>query len=273
MSQRFSRNPRRLFGLTALSVAVLPALALAAPMVYTDTTGDQVGSTNKARDIWSASIDNDASNFIITINLDPGANLATSNFNFGVGITSGPGANGDTSANATTHGNPYHRTISIDSSLGGMTDWIGLFPDTANGAAGTATNPFTAYKFNEYTWSSTTSAWTAGPASTTSFPLAAQTGGTTASVISVVVPLADFPNLTLTPGSVINFDIYSTGTSAGQTAYDSLQFAGPTNSTNSATTQFNNTVLLSYTIQAVPEPGAFCAVLPALLLLGRARRR
>ncbi len=52
----------------------------AAPMLFTDTHGDQVGSTNKARDIWSVTVDNDASNLIITINLDPGATLGTVSF-------------------------------------------------------------------------------------------------------------------------------------------------------------------------------------------------
>ena len=224
---------------------------------YTDTAGDQVGSTNPARDIRSATITNDATNFYITINLNPAATLGTVSFDYGIGITTGsPTAGGDTSANATTHGNPYARTISIDSSLGGMMDWIGLFPA---GGAGTVASPWTSYGFNDYVFgtpgsSEPANVWTKIETVSGGQPMATQNSQTGLSSITVTVPLADFiSNLNLVPGATIDFDIYSTGTSAGQTAYDSLADSAPTNATNSATTQYNGTVLDSYTLQ-VPEP-------------------
>lgn len=256
-------------GLILAAVTMLAAPALAAPITYTDTHGDQVGSTNKARDIWSATIDNDASNFIITINLDPGATLGTVNFNYGVGITTGPGANGDLSTNPATHGNPYNRALSIDSSLGGMTDWIGMFPA---GGSGTVTSPFTSYGFNDYTWSSATGLWTKINTVASGQPMATQAGQTGLSSITVTVPFANFANLDLSVGQTVKFDIYSTGTAAGQTAYDSLAFSDPTNGSNSATLQYNGLTLLSYTIQTpVPEPTALAGLTPLLLTLRRRR--
>ena len=250
---------------------------------YTDVQGDQVASTNKLRDIWSASVSNDATNLIFTINFSPAADLsAGGNFNYGIGITTGsPTAGGDTSAQwkRATHGNPYDRTISIDSSLGGMTDWIGIFGALGTGGtgnAGSSTNPFVSYGFNDYVWNSTTGSWgTQVEKVASGEPIASQTGGTTNSTMTVTVPMADFSNLTLTPGSTFDFDIYSTGTTSGQTAYDSLADQSPTNSTNSGTTQYNGTVLDSYTIQGRSQTssvGIGWRLQRALAMLRRSRR-
>jgi hypothetical protein len=249
------------------------ALGLAAPVQaaifqalspYTDAQGDQVGSTNKDRDIWSATISNDATNLIITINLNPAADLsAGGNFNYGIGITTGsPTAGGDTSASADL-GNPYGRAISIDSSLGGMTDWIGLFGAGGSGANGSASKPFTSYGFNDYVYGTPTSTspagvWTKIENVASGEPISPQSPNTTNSSMTITVPLADFAaNLSLVPGTTFDFDIYSTGSGSGNSgnAYDSLADQSATNGTNSGTTQYNGTVLDSYTITAVvPEP-------------------
>src|ERR1051325_5708582 len=119
--------------------------------VYTDVLGDGQGSANLLRDLSSVTISNDSLNLYITLAINPAGNLANGgNFNYGIGITTGnPLAGGDTSANSTTHGNPYNRAISIDSSFGGMTDWIGIF---GAGGSGTAGSPFTSYGHNDYAW-------------------------------------------------------------------------------------------------------------------------
>jgi hypothetical protein len=259
-------------GLCALALATLglASAATASPITYTDTHGDQVGSTNKARDIWSVVVDNDASNLIITINLDPAANFASANnlFNYGVGITTGAGAGGDTQANGTTHGNAYGRMISIDSSLGGMIDWIGCF---GAGGSGTAASPYTSYGFNDYVWNG--SAWVKKDTVASGQLISIQSGGTGASSVTLTVPMVDFTNLNLTPGTTIMFDVYSTGTSSG-TAYDSVADASPTNGTNSGSVQYNGTVLDSYTIQAVPEPVSMgMLAMGALAGLCRRKRR
>jgi hypothetical protein len=247
--------------------AILSAAALyASPVTFTDTAGDQVGSTNPARDIQSVVVSNDSSNLIFTINLNPASTLGTVSFDYGIGITTGSGANGDLGTDATYHGNPYKRTISIASSQGGMTDWVGLFPA---GGSGNTTSPWTSYGFNDYVWNNSTSSWGSAVDTVSSRqPMTTQNSQTGLSSITVTVPMADLSNLNLTAGSSFLFDVYSTGTSAGQTAYDSLADPSPTNGTNSATTQYDGTLLDTYTIQ-VPEPGCLGFALIALA----ARRR
>lgn len=232
-----------------LLAAVTPAAYAA--QTYTDTQGDQVGSSNKARDIWSVVMDNDANNLIVTVNLDPGANLGTSTFDFGVGMNAGPASNGDNQSNATTHGNAYSRLISIDPSLGGMTAWIGGFPALAPGVPtanqGTASNPWTSYGFNNYVWTGT--AWTKKTQVLTGMTLTSQGTGTTPSSFTLVSPLADFTSVLNTAlGSTIYFDVFDTGTSNTQGAYDSLADASPT---PGAAVQYNATTLLSYRIHGL----------------------
>jgi len=70
-------------------------------------------------------------------------------------------------ANATTHGNPYGRAISIDSSLGGMTDWIGIF---GAGGSGSGTSPYTSFGFNDYVFGTPTSTSPAGKWTEGRFP-------------------------------------------------------------------------------------------------------
>jgi hypothetical protein len=228
---------------------------------YTDELGDQQGSANLLRDLYQATISNDANNLYITLDINPGGNLATGGaFNYVIGITTGnPSAGGDTSADSTTHGNAYHRAISFDSSFGGMTDFIGIF---GAGGSGSTSSPYTSYGFNDYVFGTPTSTspagvWTSIETVSSGEPLSDQSGTTIPNAITITVPMSDFAdNLSLTPGTTFDFDIYSTGTSAGQTAYDSLAVQGPLQSgTFSSTAQYNATVLDSYTITAVPEPG------------------
>jgi hypothetical protein len=228
---------------------------------YTDTLGDGQGSANLLRDISSATIANDAHNLYITLNINPSGNLATGgNFNYVIGITTGnPAAGGDTSADSTTHGNAYHRAISFDSSFGGMTDFIGIF---GAGGSGVATNPFTSYGFNDFVFGTPGSStpagiWTNIETVASGEPLSSQPSTSIPNAVTITVPMSDFAaNLSFTPGTTFDFDIMSTGTSAGQTAYDSLAVQGPIQSgTFSSTAQYNATVLDSYTITAVPEPG------------------
>lgn len=254
----------RLSILVALGFAICPANAT----TYTDVLGDGQGSANLLRDLSSASITNDASNLYITINLNPGANIATGgSFNYVIGITSGSG--GDTSANATTHGNPYGRSISFDSSLGGMTDFIGVF---GAGGSGTAGSPFTSYGFNDYAWNTNgvSQTWSKINQVSSGMPIS----GTPPSSISLTIPMSDFAsNLSLTPGTTFYFDIFSTGTSGNQTAYDSLVVQGPIQGTFSATAQYNATALYSYTIAAVPEPSSLALVsLAGIAMLLRHKR-
>lgn len=247
---------------------------------YTDVLGDGQGSANLLRDLSSVTIANDANNLYITLNINPAGNLATGGaFNYGIGITTGdPTAGGDTSANATTHGNPYHRAISIDSSFGGMTDWIGVF---GAGGSGSVASPYTSYGFNDYVFGTpgssgiTLGAWTNIHTVASGQPMSSQPSTSIPNSITLTVPMSDFAaNLSLTPGTTFDFDVYSTGTSGNQTAYDSLVVQGPIQATYSSTAQYNGTVLDQY-IVTVPEP-ATCALagLGGLsLMLFRLRRK
>lgn len=259
---------------------IAPALAIALGLssqtafadTYTDVLGDGQGSANLLRDLSSAEISNDANNLYIKLNMNPGANLATGgSFNYGIGITTGPGAGGDTSANATTHGNPYTRSISFDSALGGMTDFIGIF---GAGGSGSVASPFTSYGFNTYAWNTNgvSLTWSKTFQVNSGMPLSSQPSTSIPNSIDLTIPMSAFEaNLSLTPGTTIYFDIFSTGTSGNQTAYDSLLVQGPIQGTFNSTAQFNATTLYSYTIVPEPATGAFLAI-AGLILAGFNRR-
>src|ERR1700733_12502550 len=88
-----SRKSRSKLWLSTGGIVVVAGLALranASPVIYTDTHGDQsAGSTTPARDIWSASVDDDGTNLYFTYNLNPAATLDVQNFVYGIGLTTG----------------------------------------------------------------------------------------------------------------------------------------------------------------------------------------
>src|SRR5579863_1472180 len=155
------------------------------------------GSANKGREIYSATIANDANNLYITLALNPTGNIQTQGaFDYLMAITSGdPSAGGDTDANTNTLGNAYHRAISIDSGFGGMTDMIGLF---GAGGAGSVASPYTSYGFND--WNFSGGSWTQINSYATGGAIVNGVSNNPTS-ISFTVPLSDFPNLNLTGGS------------------------------------------------------------------------
>lgn len=250
---------------------------------YTDALGDAQGSANLLRDISSVIVSNDAVNLYIKLNVNPGASLATGGaFDYIIGITSGnPSAGGDTSANATTHGNAYGRSISFDSSFGGMQDFIGIF---GAGGAGSVASPYTSYGFNDYAWNTNGVSLTWSKINTVASgqPLGVQPSTTVTNTVTLTVPLSDFASgFALTPGTTFDFDLDSTGTSGNQTAYDSLADQTPIQpgvpggsgaAPYSGTYQYNATVLDQYTI-AVPEPSTVVLVVTGLLGALTMRRR
>jgi len=151
-----------------------------------------------------------------------------------------------------------------------MTDWIGIF---GAGGSGTTASPFTSYGFNDYAWNTNGTSMTWSKINQVNSGMAMNASS---NAVTVSVPLSDFAsNFPLTPGTTFDFDIYSTGTSAGQTAYDSLVVQGNIQATFSATAQYNGSVLDSYTITAVPEPTTValsCLGGFSLLLLWRQRK-
>ncbi len=251
---------------------------------------DGQGSANLLREINYVTVANDANNLYISLAITPGGNLATGGaFNYIIGITTGsPTAGGDTSANATTHGNAYSRSISFDSGFGGMTDFIGIF---GAGGSGTGASPYTSYGFNDYVFGTPGSAepagvWTKINTVASGEPISDQPSTSNPNLITLTVPMADFAsNLSFAPNTSIDFDVESTGTSGTQTAYGDLALSGPVQSgvsyyhngtlvsaggTYSATYQFNETILDQYT---VPEPTTLAlAGAGGLLVLLRRRK-
>lgn len=262
---------------TATILAAVLGLAArsASADTYADLLGDHQGSANLLRDLSSATFSNDASNLYIKLNMNPGANIASGgNFNYVIGITTGPGAGGDTSANATTHGNPYTRSISFDSSLGGMTDFIGIFGAGGSGSVG---SPFTSYGFNTYEWNTNgvSLTWSKTFQVNSGMPISSQPSTVIPNSIDLTVPMSAFAaSQPLTAGMTIFFDVCSTGNSGNQTAYDSLVVQGPIQGTYSSTAQYNATTLYSYTIMAVPEPatGALLGIAGLMLAMKWKRR-
>jgi hypothetical protein len=271
-------------GLAVMSFAVCSA-TYADSISVTGTSGTTYpgnntgqGSANKGREIYSATIANDANNLYIALALNPLGNAMTQGgFDYLMTITSGnPSAGGDTSADATTKGNAYDRNISIDSGFGGMTDMIGIY--TPNGSS--------PYSFGFNDWVYTGSSWTQMNNYATGVTIVNGSGGNP-TVLTFTAPMSDFTNLNLTAGSTFDFDFDSTGTGTGQTAYGDLVLPGPvqggiyytngilagTNAgTYSATYQFNETVLDQYTV--VPEPSSLALVgLSGLSLMLIRRRR
>lgn len=247
------------------------------------------GSANALRAISFATIANDANNLYITLGVNPTGNLATGGaFNYLVGITTGnPSAGGDTSANATTHGNAYDRDISFSSAFGGMTDMIGIF---GAGGSGSTSSPYTSYGFNDFVFgtpndtTTPSGAWKSVETVANGEPLSDQPSTSIPNEITITVPLADFAaNFSLTPGTTFDFDILSTGTSGNTTAYGSLAdpsliqpgvAAGSGSSPFSNSYQFNETELDQYTIAAAPEPGTLVlASLSGLSLMFFRRRK
>ena len=174
------------------------------------------GSANKGREIYSATISNDANNLYISLALCPLGNATSQGgFDYLMPITSGnPSAGGDSLAN--TNGNPYLRAVSVDSGFGGMTDMIGIY--TPNGSS--------PYSFGFNDWVYTGSTWTQMNNYATGVTIVNGSGGNP-TVLTLTAPLADFTNLNFTAGSTFDFDFDSTGTGAGQTAYGDLALPGP----------------------------------------------
>ncbi len=139
-----------------------------------------------------------------------------------------------------------------------MTDFVGVF---GAGGSGSVASPYTSYGFNDFVFGTPTSTsaagvWTKMDTVNSGEPISMGPGSTTNNAITITVPLSDFSaNVSLTPGTTIDFDMFSTGTSGNQTAYDSLaNQAGIQGGTFNGTLQYNATVLDSYTITSVPEP-------------------
>lgn len=226
-----------LSSLSALALVAVPAHS----QIFTDASGDidpGISTGGGTLDILSTEVSNPTASdirFNITVN----GNITTPNDwgNFMIGIATG-------GAGATT-GNGWNRPINLNSPIGGMNYWIGSW---VNGApAGGA-----------QLWSYNGTSWTEQVGSA---PVISLTAGTT-SQISLTLPLANIGS----PG-LFYFDVYSSGSGAGDSAVDALSnpsiaittWGGP------YTSQQNPAGPTAPGISVVPEPSTY-----ALLALGAA---
>ena len=203
-----------------LATLTLGALPLNAA-VYNDAIADFTGGNNDL-DISSVTVNNDATTLTFTINL-VGNPMNNNWYNFYVGISENLFGGVGGNFNAT---GGYGKNIQMSS--GGMDFVLASYPS------------FGGYDFK--TWNG--SAWTTGP------------GTASQDSTSVTIPVA-LSALGLSPGSTFKFDLWAS-TSGGDTVLDALSDTVARSWNNNAFDTGPNA--LSYTVVAVPEPGA-CALL------------
>ncbi len=234
------------------SVLFVAAAAYAAPMnpgvTYNDAINDispSIFAGNGTLDLVSMEVSNTATDIQFALRVN--GNVSDTNWGkFMIGIAAG-GA-------PASNGNGWGRPINMDSPSGGMTSWLGSWVDGGGGAENRT--------FSAGNWGLT------GATYNGNFGSFAFSSGTT-STITFTVSLA---SLGLSEGSTFYFDAYSSGGGGGDGAVDALANPGVSISDwgNSYTSQGNN--LFSYTVTAIPAPGAM-ALLALAGAVGSRRRK
>jgi len=147
----------------------------------------------------------------------------------------------------TSSSDGWARPITM-SANGGMTNWIGSWVD---GGAGSQL------------WTNGSSGWS-GPASLAGFTVSAGAQSTVSFTVSIA-------SLGMSIGDTFSFDAYSSGGGGGDSAIDAL--ANPNYAVSSWGQAYNSgpSNSVSYTLSAVPAPGAI-ALIGVAGLMGRRRR-
>ncbi len=219
-------------------------------VTFSDSPTDAYFSADGTAEILSMEVSNTASD--ISFSLTVGGNVATTDWvKFLVGISTG-------ASPSTTTGNGWGRPINMDSPVGGMNYWLGLWVD-GGGAA-------------EF-WSYDGTSWVGGAAPTFSITSGAQ------SVINFTLPLSA---IGISLNDTIYFDAYTSGGGQTDSAIDAL--ANPTQSITNWEETYTSEVKASpadpgiYSYTAVPEPSTYGLIALAALGMGgyvyrrRARR-
>ena len=182
--------------------------------VYTDATGDNYGPSYV--DIANVAVTNTATDLTFQINLNPSANLnhvdGNGNFDqfygkYQIGIQTGPGGN---PAIVNNFGNQVGISTGVNYSLLGWADNIAA--PTAPG--GSPQGYDTTYHWNGTGWDDV-----AGFASS---PFVDTPTVITDTSVSYTIPLAA---LGLSAGNTFKFDVWTTFSGGGQSAYDALDKA------------------------------------------------
>jgi hypothetical protein len=239
-----------MFTRIALSVAasaLLAGVALqahAAPGVttFTDAINDidpSISTGSGTLDLVKMEVSNTASDVVFQLTVN--GNIGSTDWGkFMIGIANNKG-------NGTSSSDGWGRPITM-SANGGMTHWIGSWVDGGGGSQ---------------LWANGSSGWS-GPASPAGFTLSAGAQSTITFTVSIA-------SLGMSIGDTFSFDAYSSGGGSGDSAVDAL--ANPNYAISSWGEAYNSGASnsFSYTLGAVPAPGAI-ALIGIAGLMGRRRR-
>lgn len=217
-----------------LAAVVLGAAGMAQAAVYVDAQ-NETHDGNANLDITQVEVTNDATNISFKISLRGSIASPTDWGKYTIGLDTTAGGN----SNQNTSGNAWGRAISMP----GMDYWIGSWVDSGGGAL-------------LYQW--TGSAWN-------------QTGSPSNTIASPSLTLTtSLASLGLSNGSVVKFDVYTTGGNGGDGANDAAGNASQASSGWSAHYD-SGTNVLQYTV-VVPEPASLGLLSLGSVALLRRRR-
>lgn len=231
----------------AAITSVLQVNANPAVIYYNDTLGDidsGISTGNGTLDLVSMEVSHTATDiqFKLTVN----GNIGTTDWGkYMVGIANNKGY-------GTSTGNAWVRPITM-SANGGMTNWFGAWVNGGGGAENYSRNIFDRWGLVGATYN--------GNFGNFAFAAGAQ------STITMICPIE---SVGMSIGDTFRFDAYSSGGNGSDSAVDAL--ANPNVAITSWSQAYNSgtSTSLSYTLTAIPAPGAIALVGLAGLV---ARRR
>ena len=232
------RGLSELAGARGMAAAAVLALAgvPAFGVIYPDATGENHDG-NAHMDISSVEVTNDATSISFKINVSAASITSPDWGKYLIGLDTTAGGN----SNMDDTGNGWSRSISMN----GMDYWVGSWVNSGGGV-------------QLFQWNSGTNSWGS--------PIGSPTHLIAGNSTTLTLPLAD---LGLSDGSVLNFDVYTSGGGNGDGANDAS--SNPLQASPGWPDHYHSTVVSTYT---VPEPAtAGMLALGGLALLARRRGR
>jgi hypothetical protein len=232
--------------LPVVATTLLTGLALQANatpgVTYNDAINDiapGLSTGNGTLDLVKMEVSNTATDVVFQLTVN--GNIGSTDWGkFMIGIANNKG-------NGTSSSDGWGRPITM-SANGGMTHWLGSWVDSGGGSQ---------------LWTNGSSGWS-GPASPAGFTLSAGAQSTVSFTASIA-------SLGMSIGDTFAFDAYSSGGGSGDSAIDAL--ANPNFAVSNWGDAYNSgtSTSFTYTLGAVPAPGAI-ALIGAAGLLARRRK-
>ena len=232
--------------LPVVATTLLTGLALQANatpgVTYNDAINDiapSLATGNGTLDLVKMEVSNTATDVVFQLTVN--GNIGSTDWGkFMIGIANNKG-------NGTSSSDAWGRPITM-SANGGMTHWLGSWVDGGGGSQ---------------LWTNGSSGWS-GPASPAGFTLSAGAQSTVSFTASIA-------SLGMSIGDTFAFDAYSSGGGSGDSAIDAL--ANPNFAVSNWGEAYNSgaSTSFTYTLGAVPAPGAI-ALIGAAGLLARRRK-